>query len=418
MLRRLRLTKPQRDDAVTKYTQVAKLLHSKFYDTAYDGSTKLIIGSYGKKTNIRPPGDIDLLFKIPLETYEQYLNHSDNGPSALLQRIRTILGDKYTATEKISAWGKVVLVKFSDGKHNVELLPGYEIEGVFMIPNSEDGGSWESFDARADLKIVSDSQTATGGKTRPLVKIIKRWGKMNSTMTIKSFEIEKLCADFLEQEDWGEETWSELIAHFFSWLSQNAQQDVTFIKTANTRASNAYACELKGEIENACDEWKKIFGAAFPAHSAALNKVYVLGQQYPSPVEEFIEDLFPVRIIPGHTVNISATISGSGFLTRTLRDFLSRYSAIPKNLSLNFEASTSVPGLVEFWWKVRNFGVEAKSVNIGKGLRGEITGGPGANKKRETTLYDGIHYVECYVIQNGICIAKKLQEVPITRGAT
>jgi tRNA nucleotidyltransferase (CCA-adding enzyme) len=61
MLRRLKLTKRQREDAKTKYTSVAKLLHNAFYNTEYNGSTKLLIGSYGKKTNIRPPGDVDLL---------------------------------------------------------------------------------------------------------------------------------------------------------------------------------------------------------------------------------------------------------------------------------------------------------------------------------------------------------------------
>jgi len=116
MLNRLKLTVKQKEDAVTKYTNVSKLLHNEFYETDYNGSTKLLIGSYGKHTNIRPPEDVDLLFKIPESIYVQY----EDSPGALLQRIRNVLNKTYTTTEEIHAWGKVVLIQFSDGTHNVE----------------------------------------------------------------------------------------------------------------------------------------------------------------------------------------------------------------------------------------------------------------------------------------------------------
>ena len=103
MLKRLKLTKLQKKDARTKYTNVAKILHNEFYETDYTGATKLLIGSYGKRTNIRPPDDVDLLFKIPAEVYSQY----EDSPGALLQRIRKAIGKHYTTTEKISAWGKI-----------------------------------------------------------------------------------------------------------------------------------------------------------------------------------------------------------------------------------------------------------------------------------------------------------------------
>ena len=186
MLLRLKLTKKQREDAKTKYTTVSKLLHAEFYGTEYDGTTKLLIGSYGKYTNIRPPEDVDLLFKISAETYAQY----QNNPGALLQRIRKVLSAHYTTTEKISAWGKVVLVKFPDGKHDIELLPGFDVDGIFMIPNTENGGSWDSFDVRTEMLAIRNSNDNTG-ITRKLIRIIKRWSKFTSSVTIKSFKIIK-----------------------------------------------------------------------------------------------------------------------------------------------------------------------------------------------------------------------------------
>lgn len=407
MLRRLRLTEKQRKDARTKYTTVAKLLHNEFYSTEYNGSTKLLIGSYGKRTNIRPPGDVDLLFKIPAEVYDQY----QNSPGALLQRVRSVIGKHYTTTEKISAWGKVVLVKFSDGKHDVELLPAFEVGDVFMIPNTEEGGSWESFDARADINVVKDSHAATGGKTRPLIKVIKRWRAQTKTVKVKAFQIEQYSADFLETYDYEEASWSQLVADFFLWMSTVHDDDATQIQTAITRANKALEHEEAGKNKEACDEWRKVFGnRTFPAYSADLSTVSSLAKQFAAAGEEFIEDMFPVRINPSYSVRIHATVSGKGFRQHAVQEFLRRFPRFLKEMTLTFQANTTVPGDSTLFWKVRNFGETAQSLGQ---LRGEIREGVGLVKHDETTRYMGDHYVECYVVKDGICVAKTLQFVPI-----
>lgn len=407
MLRRLKLTTAQRNDARTKYTTVAKLLHAEFYTNQYDGSTKLLIGSYGKRTNIRPPGDVDLLFKVPGEVYDQY----QDAPGALLQRIRKVIGDHYTATEKISAWGKVVLVKFPDGKHDIELLPAYEIDGVFMIPNTEGGGVWESFDARADLDIVKESNAATNGKTRPLIRVIKRWRKQTKSMTLKAFELEKYCADFLSEYEYEDKTWAQIVAAFFEWLAAAADKDMTQIQTAINRAQKALAYEADADLKEACNEWRKVFGnRTFPAYSSNLSRVNALARQFVAPNEQFIENMFPVRIDPAYLVSINSTVGGDGFRTHKVQAFLQRFPRFLKNMVLNFHAETTVPGSVQIFWKVRNFGEAALRRND---LRGEIKESFGMAKHYENTRYMGDHYVECYVIKDGVCVAKALQFVPI-----
>lgn len=407
MLRRLKLTKAQRDDARTKYTTVAKLLHNEFYNTEYNGSTKLLIGSYGKRTNIRPPGDVDLLCKIPVEIYDQY----QDSPSALLQRIRRVIGDHYTTTEKISAWGKVVLVKFPDGKHDIELLPAYEIDGVFMIPNTEDGGAWESFDARADLDVVKASNAATNGKTRPMIRIIKRWRKQTRSMTIKAYELEKYCADFLSGYEYEGKSWAQLTTAFFEWLATVSSKDVTQIQTAINRAKKALEYEADDELKEACHEWRKVFGVrTFPAYSSNLTRINALARQFVAPNEEFIEDMFPVRIDPAYSVSINSTVGGDGFRTHNVQAYLQRFPRFLKNMVLNFYAETTVPGNVQIFWKVRNFGEAASQRND---LRGEIKESYGKAKHHENTRYMGDHYVECYVVKDGVCVAKTLQFVPI-----
>jgi len=412
MLKRLKLTVKQKEDAVTKYTNVSKLLHNEFYETDYNGSTKLLIGSYGKHTNIRPPEDNDLLFKIPESVYVQY----EDSPGTLLQRIRNVLNETYTTTEEIHAWGKVVLIQFSDGTHNVELLPGFEIDGVFMIPNTEDGGSWESFDVRAEMQSIQDSNKLTNGITRKLIRIIKRWSKYTKTVTIKSYRIEELCVSFLSTYNLDGILWSVLVKDFFKWLGSVNDEDVTNnstqINTAINRSTKAVQLNADGNTDDACKEWQKVFGKrTFPAASADLVKAFMLYLEQPSDKEMFIEDIVPVRINPATSISISAHFVGPKIPAHPFAAYIRGRSPVPKRQSIRFSAQITGVDNFDLKWKVRNFGDEAAIAN---GLRGEIKSGAGLILE-ENTLYEGMHYVECYVIKGGVCVARMIHWVPIGR---
>lgn len=407
MLGRLKLTSKQRADAKTKYTNVSKLLHDAFYSTVYTGSTKLLIGSYGKRTNIRPPQDIDLLFKIPLEAYEQYKEN----PSGLLQRIRGLLSERYSTTDKVSAWGKVVLVEFADGKHDIELLPAYDVGDVFLIPNSENGGSWESFDARSDMRLVQESNSTNGGITRKLIKIVKRWRVHTKTVSLKSYELERLCVSFLGSYNYENKQWSRILEDFFVWLALNTEKDASQIQTAITRSNRANALITEEKFVDACKELQKIFGdRTFPSYSSGTIKAHNYTINEPSPNEQFIEDIFPVRIDPAYSLAVRSTITGKGFREHSIEEFLRKFIHLPKNMSVSFAARSNISVPVRYFWKVRNFGEAAK--RLGQ-LRGEIRESSSSSKHSENTLYKGLHYVECYAVINGICVAKAMRFIPI-----
>lgn len=106
---KIRLTDAQEEDAKTKYNGVCKKLHDSYYTDSYTGSTKLLLGSYKTKTNVRPLSedqDVDVLFKIPEETFKKFYQYQSNGQSALLQEIRNFLNEKFSTTEEIRAWGE------------------------------------------------------------------------------------------------------------------------------------------------------------------------------------------------------------------------------------------------------------------------------------------------------------------------
>lgn len=281
----IRLTANQEADAKTKYDGVCKKLHSSYYKSDYDGSSKFLFGSYKTKTNVRPiteNQDVDVLFKIPKATYDKFKAYESNGPSALLQEVKGFLNEKYTTTDEIKAWGKIVQVKFADNTHNVEVLPAFEEEdGTFTIPNSENGGSWDKFNPKEQIELFQSSNKSTNGLTAELTRMIKTWVDNTSTCNYKSYKLLGDVITFLEKNFKSGANYSEysnVVKSFFEFLKDNCDDDIkSFVNTALDRAKKAYDYENDEKPKEASEEWRKIFGfdgkSEFPLVTSNPEKV-------------------------------------------------------------------------------------------------------------------------------------------------
>ena len=268
-LSEIQLTPTQRADSKTKYQGVINCLSNHFYKRARQDNDQFLFGSYKTKTNIRPldnGSDVDVLFKISEDCYNRYKNN----PSGLLQEIRNALKDTYTTTDEIKAWGKVVLVKFSNGHHNVELLPALEnTEGTFKIPNTKNGGSWENFNPRDQVNAFYDSKDHK--LVREIAQMTKCWVRNTTTMTYKSFQIMSDVIDFVNtnypngKDDTDYDT---IMFEFFSYLKNKTYRShisiiSSHIDTAKARAVKAIEYRNNGKYIEATQEWQKIFGSMF-----------------------------------------------------------------------------------------------------------------------------------------------------------
>ena len=415
MLRRLKLTKTQREDLEKKMNGVAKCLHSAYYKSKYDGSTKYLIGSVGKRTNIRPPKDADILFKIPDEDYERFRGYSGNGPSALLQEVRSKLDATYPTSEK-HGWVKVVAVEFSEGKHNVEVLPAHERkDGKFVIPNSKNGGSWEVYDARMEVEKIKSARPGI----KKLIKALKHWrdGVESLKSKLSSYMIENFVLDFVKDSPLESfNSFSEVIAGFLSWLSKNCDDDIkSYVETALGRAEKANALTIKGDMLEACTEWRKIF-SEFPAYDESLEKIAKLESEYPIENEEYIEDRYRVKFDGSAKLAVKVSVTPCKEWGRrdewSIIQAIQVFGFIPKTFHLKFSPITNMPKGVRFLWKVRNFGKEAQEAND---LRGEIKDGnkPDGGIEEDAKFYNDSHYVECYAVKDGVCVATARVTVPI-----
>jgi hypothetical protein len=266
------LSSAKNEDAQKKYTGVCEKLYSHYYSGQYNEDKKYLFGSYKTKTNICPLSemqDVDVLFKIPQETFDKFDRYDNNGQGALLQEVRTILKEKYTTTKEIKAWGKIVLVKFDKNHHNIELLPALELEdGTFKIPNSENGGSWDPFDPKKDIDAFFESNTKTDGLTRNLTKMIKSWKRSTSITSYKSCQIIKDVISFTNlyyNKGKGDTDYAKIVLDFFDYKKGNCDNECkSYFETAYSRARKAIEYSDDEKPKEASIEWRKIFGDLFP----------------------------------------------------------------------------------------------------------------------------------------------------------
>lgn len=106
-----------------------------------------------------------------------------------------------------------------------------------------------------------------------------------------------------------------------------------------------------------------------------------------------------------HSVEIHANYKEGKKLKTITPDTL-----VPKNRDIFFRADTNVSKPFDVYWQVVNTGSEAESEND---LRGAIyqasTAGSGGLDQKEYSRYGGTHWIECFIVKNGICVARSYE---------
>ena len=157
-------------------------------------------------------------------------------------------------------------------------------------------------------------------------------------------------------------------------------------------------------------KWRSIFGKCVPLDSNDQARAARLETFNYVDTEQFIEERFPAAATVSELA-VECMVTQNGFRPGPLKRFLETYNFLRPNKQLDFTVDTrDLPPRAELWWKVLNRGDEAKRRNQ---IRGQIFRDTGKGKHRESTLFSGHHYVECYAIRDGILIACGHVDVPI-----
>lgn len=407
------------DEILRRYKNITKALNDYYYESESQTDNSVQIGSYGRKTAVNGVSDLDMMFDVPSEYFSTYNDAETNGQSALLQDVRTAILKRYSTTD-VRGDGQVVVVSFTN--YVIEVCPGFlQSDGSYKYPDSHNGGSWKKTDPIPEIEEIDNYNDTTNENLKRLAKMIRAW-KNKCGVKIGGLLIDTLCYEFLSTNTNHHETefkcYDEFVRDFFEylkdydkdrefWYSPGSNQKVykkksNFITKAKKAYDNVVEAIEKKDNDTVYKIWRKVFGYPFPYPKA----VFESSVDYTSS-EEYIEQSYPVDI--RYSLTINCEVSQAGFRTELLRNMTDR---LRLNKKLRFYIQhTEVPKPYEVKWKVKNEGSIAKAKN---NFRGQILNDDGRESRNENSNFGGPHFVECYIIKHGVCVARDRIDVPIS----
>lgn len=168
---------------------------------------------------------------------------------------------------------------------------------------------------------------------------------------------------------------------------------------------NDYNCSRIDAIE----AWQSFFNHTYwdKLYSEEEQKVHDRSKEA-NYTEQYIEEKYPVNL--KYELKINANIDVDGFRRNLLTNFLKKMKFIPKDKQIQFFIeSIDIQEPYDIYWKVRNVGAVAYKRNQ---IRGQINK-TNSNTHTETSNFKGRHFVECYIVKDGICVARDRINVPI-----
>jgi hypothetical protein len=279
LLSNLAVSDKNREAGLKKFNNVVASLNRRYYDHNSETLNGIVIGSWGKKTQIAPPRDVDVLFLLPDDVYFRFQQRSGNRQSQLLQEVKDALFVTNSRTI-MRADRHVVIVPFE--AVTVEVAVGFRCtDGSIIVCDSKGDGRYVRSTALVEAADLDASDRAWNGNTRALIGMVKCW-QDNCNVPLKSFMIERLAEDFLllwQFHQQGVFFYDWMVRDFFAYLISHANGYVVmpggeivllgaeWLSRAQTAYRNAVnACQ--NERDNyqwlAGEDWQKIFGSKIP----------------------------------------------------------------------------------------------------------------------------------------------------------
>ena len=395
---------------------ITKALNKNFRSIDSSTGNRLMVGSYGRYTAIRGVSDLDMIFILPSALRASYTD--ENGPRRLLKRVRDVLNDRYPSTD-IRVDQCVVRVQFVTGKFKFEVQPAFENEdGSFAFPDTV--GGWKITKPRAEITATKTRNHRTSNNMRHLARMVRAWKNANGVAMgglLVDTLVHRFFSSTTEYDGRGTAWFDWMVRDFFEFLMNEPEQEYYLALGSNQRvmvkkpfqakARKAYNCCLEAIDEageaSANQKWRQVFGTSVPLATVESARSF-------DNTEEFIEDRFPVDITD--SVTIDCEVTQNGWRPASLREMLRRKSLLRANKALKFEVvECSVSSPYDLKWKVLNRGPEAERRNM---IRGQIVGSSHSNTRLEHSEFQGGHVVECYVIKDGVVVARGRIDVPIS----
>lgn len=327
----------------------------------------------------------------------------------------------------------------------IEYADGYHIDfAIYRRYKDEDGNyqyehcgsQWRSRDPKAITSWFIKENKEKDYHLREVVRLSKMFSKSRENWVMPGGLVQSVLANeqFQEYNRIDERFYYTLkaIKDRLSWNKDvynptDPSQTLKLIQKDDIKITNLYN-RLNTYLEKldvlfrdtctkeqAMEAWKEFFNHDFWDQEVVQENV---SKSYASlldnegaydyrETEEFIEYLFPINL--KYNVELDCTVTQNGWRVALLSEILQRGGKLQPRKRLEFSAKTDAPSPYDVYWKVKNKGNIAKRRDE---VRGQIV--KGTLKHTENTKFKGEHFVEVYIVKNGVCVGRKKIEVPIT----
>ncbi len=330
----------------------------------------------------------------------------------------------------------------------VEYVEGYHIDFAIYrrFKNANDefgyehcGSQWRARDPRAITKWFLEKNKDNNYKLRKMVRLLKMFCKSRSSWIMPGGLIQSVLVEECYQN------YTRLDESFYYTIKaiRDRLKDDTDVKNPvddsisllqteahKTEVNNLYSRlttyidKLNILFDSTCtekqgiDAWNEFFNHSYWSSMLIESAQMIKKAEFSSiqqsydfdETEEFIEDMFPVEL--KYSLQIDCKVTQDGWRPDFIRNMLRNRTPLRTNKKLEFYIiKNDVTEPYQVYWKVRNVGDIAERRNC---IRGQIVRDNGFEKKKEETNFGGPHYVECYIIKKGVCVARDIIEVPIS----
>jgi hypothetical protein len=395
-------------------------------------------GSYAHRTIIKPVHandefDADLLLELTEDT--------DWDAKDYVEQLYQAFRSSSTYKGMVSRRTRCVTVDYGNDFH-VDVVPYLERHGEKFITNRKDD-EFELTNPEGFNAWLDEKNRTTGSRLIKVIRLMKYLRDYKNTFSVKSFILTMLLADrvndaalLMDEKHYADvpTVLKNVLAALNEYVQANFYMPLLTDPSCpsedfNHRWSQDEYANFRKWIEYyskkvtaAYDEpdkakclalWQEVFGADFKAPTVAIAAAKEASLTATRDTEKFLERDFgiPMRLDQRYRIRIDGRVlAKDGFrsLSGSLR---SRGGVVGKHRTIRFKVEDcTVPRPFDLYWKIKNRGLAAANADS---LRGEIVADAGRLQRDEPTLYAGSHYVECYVVRGGVCVAMDRQPVVI-----
>lgn len=406
-------------------------------NTSYTIAETCVQGSMAMSTVVQnEDGDYDIDVAVVFD--KSVLG--DKGAQATRNLVANALKRK---TKQFNAEPEVktscVRIKYEDGYHiDFAVYRRHYDSGNECWIYEHAGSDWSVRELKGLIEWFKSQNNDSDGKLRKVIRLSKMfcksrksWKNMPSGLLQTVLCDEKLQQSYERIDELFYYTMQEIVNRLETSTSVEAPvddgRDLTPRDIDCKRMTN-WKNRLKSKLEDlkvlfsdectkddAIQAWYGFFNHDYWGGQVTVEKSYAIAS-VPKSVcsffdgEQYIEEMYPMQLV--YKCDVSCKVSGDGWRLKPIGEFLSIWRHyLPHNFEIRCEMEyTNCPWPYKILWKVKNVGPEAERKNL---IRGEI-------KERgrtivEHTSFFGNHYIECYIVKDGLCVARKRIEIPIAR---